>query len=216
MRRKRKQKTRRPSRRQSLFLRMMAGFIAAVSLFIALDHEVRPVILTMAGYQVRVSGLLAINEAVLEQMEQYPYKDELVILHRDAAGDVTAIETNTAALNKLKAQLTGAVGQKLAQIERSRIEIPLGTLLGWQIFAGKGPEVPFHVVPASSVESSLRSSTDSAGINQIHHQIFITFTVEMSAIIPGYTADVTVENEICIADTLIMGHVPEFYAGTNG
>ena len=49
-------------------------------------------------------------------------------------------------------------------------------------------------------------------INQTQHRIFIRFTVEMSAILPGYSTSVTVENEVCIAQTLIVGKVPQFYA----
>lgn len=208
----RRRKRAKLDRKHRFFLRLCAVLAVLLLLFIALDREVRPVILTMAGYQARVSSILAINNAVLEEMQQSDLSADLVTVHRNADGNVTAIETNTSELNLLKAQLTSAVGQKLAAIQRTNISIPFGTLLGWQLFAGRGPNVNFKVVPASFVESDIRSTLTDAGINQTRHQIFITFSVEMTAIIPGYTTSVNVQTEICIADTLVVGQVPEFYA----
>ena len=53
---------------------------------------------------------------------------------------------------------------------------------------------------------------EAAGINQTQHKILMQFKVEMSAIIPGYTTSVTVNTQVSIADTLIVGNVPQFYA----
>ena len=64
------------------------------------------------------------------------------------------------------------------------------------------------------MESEIVDSLETAGINQTQHRIFIKFQVEMSAILPGYSTNVTVENQVCVAQTLIVGEVPQFYAGT--
>ena len=125
---------------------------------------------------------------------------------------VTSVQTDAAAINRVKSQLTNAVSTRLAMMELEEVEIPIGTLLGWQIFAGRGPTIRFQVVPASFVESNITSTLESAGINQTQHKILMDFTVEMSAIIPGYTTSVEVNTQVSIADTLIIGAVPQFYA----
>ena len=190
---------------------------AAVVVLVELDHAVRPVVITMAQYQARVSSILAINEAVLQELEdeQTSYED-LVTITRDETGAVTSVETDAAAINRVKARLTDAVSAHLAALELEEVEVPLGTLLGWQIFAGRGPTIRFQVVPASFVESNITSTLESAGINQTQHKILMEFTVEMSAIIPGYTTSVKVNTQVSIADTLIIGAVPEFYAIADG
>ncbi len=212
---------RRPQRRKkSRFGRMakaVLALIAAVVVLVELDHAVRPVVITMAQYQARVSSILAINEAVLQELEdeQIGYED-LVTITRDEKGAVTSVETDAAAINRVKARLTDAVSAHLAALELEEVEVPLGTLLGWQIFAGRGPAIRFQVVPASFVESNITSTLESAGINQTQHKILMEFTVEMSAIIPGYTTSVQVNTQVSIADTLIIGAVPEFYAVADG
>lgn len=72
--------------------------------------------------------------------------------------------------------------------------------------------IRFQIVPASFVESDITSTLEAAGINQTQHKILMQFKVEMSAIIPGYTTSVTVNTQVSIADTLIVGNVPQFYA----
>ena len=212
---------RRPQRRKkSRFGRMakaVLALIAAVVVLVELDHAVRPVVITMAQYQARVSSILAINEAVLQELEdeQIGYED-LVTITRDEKGAVTSVETDAAAINRVKARLTDAVSAHLAALELEEVEVPLGTLLGWQIFAGRGPAIRFQVVPASFVESNITSTLESAGINQTQHKILMEFAVEMSAIIPGYTTSVQVNTQVSIADTLIIGAVPEFYAVADG
>ena len=134
------------------------------------------------------------------------------VLDKAPDGTVSAIEINSVEVNRLKTRLTDAVANRLLSVPKQDVRIPLGTLLGWQIMAGRGPDIPLQVVPASFVQSTIVDTLETAGINQTQHRIFIRFTVEMSAILPGYSTSVTVENEVCIAQTLIVGKVPQFYA----
>lgn len=188
-------------------------FAAAFAAFAIFDSRLRPVITTMAQYQCRIVSVMAMNEAVMEELDRLPASERpLVTVEKAPDGSVSAIEIDSAEVNRLKARLTDAVTNRLLCIPNQEIGIPLGTLLGWQIMAGRGPEVPLQVVPASFVESTIVDSLETAGINQTQHRIFIRFTVDMSAILPGYTTGVTVENDVCVAQTLIVGEVPQFYA----
>ena len=188
------------SKRRVILFRLFLAFCAVFAVFSVLDNRLRPVITTMAQYQCRVVSVLAMNEAVMEEVDKAP------------DGTVSAIEINSVEVNRLKTRLTDAVANRLLSVPKQDVRIPLGTLLGWQIMAGRGPDIPLQVVPASFVQSTIVDTLETAGINQTQHRIFIRFTVEMSAILPGYSTSVTVENEVCIAQTLIVGKVPQFYA----
>ena len=194
------------SKRRVILFRLFLVFCTAFAVFSVLDNRLRPVITTMAQYQCRVVSVLAMNEAVMEELnEVQDIEQALVEVDKAPDGTVSAIEINSVEVNRLKTRLTDAVANRL-------LSVPLGTLLGWQIMAGRGPDIPLQVVPASFVQSTIVDTLETAGINQTQHRIFIRFTVEMSAILPGYSTSVTVENEVCIAQTLIVGKVPQFYA----
>lgn len=201
-----------PKRRVILF-RLFLVLCAVFAVFSVLDNRLRPVITTMAQYQCRVISVLAMNEAVMEELnEVQDIEQTLVEVDKAPDGTVSAIEINSVEVNRLKTRLTDAVANRLLSVPNQDVHIPLGTLLGWQIMAGRGPDIPLQVMPASFVQSSIVDTLETAGINQTQHRIFIRFTVEMSAILPGYSTSITVENEVCIAQTLIVGKVPQFYA----
>ena len=192
------------SKRRVILFRLFLVFCAAFAVFSVLDNRLRPVITTMAQYQCRV---------VMEELnEVQDIEQALVEVDKAPDGTVSAIEINSVEVNRLKTRLTDAVANRLLSVPKQDVRIPLGTLLGWQIMAGRGPDIPLQVVPASFVQSTIVDTLETAGINQTQHRIFIRFTVEMSAILPGYSTSVTVENEVCIAQTLIVGKVPQFYA----
>lgn len=203
------------SGKRKLLVYLFAIFAAAFAAFTLFDSRLRPVITTMAQYQCRVVSVVAMNEAVMEELDRLPASERpLVTVEKAPDGSVAAIEIDSTEVNRLKTRLTDAVTNRLLSVPKQEIGIPLGTLLGWQIMAGRGPDIPLQVVPASFVESTIVDSLETAGINQTQHRIFIRFTVDMSAILPGFSTGVTVENDVCVAQTLIVGDVPQFYAAT--
>lgn len=194
-------------------LRLAAVFLAAALLLMGVDMRLRPVIVTMAEYQCRVISLMAMNEAVnTALLQEAELCQNLTTVEKGPDGNISAIEINSASVNELKTKLTMAVTNRLLSVGKQDIGIPLGTLLGWQLLAGRGPNVHLQVVPASFVQSEIIDKLETAGINQTQHRIFIRFQVEMSAIMPGYSTSVTVEEEICVAQTLVVGQVPQVYA----
>ena len=194
-------------------LRLAAFLLAAALLLVGIDMRLRPVIITMAEYQCRVVSLMAMNEAVSTALlQESELCRRLTAVEKGPDGGISAIEIDSAAVNELKTKLTMAVTNRLLSVGKQEIEIPIGTLLGWQLLAGRGPNVRLQVVPASFVQSEIVDTLETAGINQTQHRIFIRFGVEMSAILPGYSTSVTVDDEICVAQTLVVGQVPQVYA----
>ncbi len=116
-------------------------------------------------------------------------------------------------INEAKANLTEVVAQSLEQMEKRTVSIPIGTILGWQLLAGKGPRLNFAVIPASYVESDIITHVQTAGINQTKNSIYMRFNVTVSAIIPGYTTSVDVQSDVLIADFLVVGETPIYYGG---
>lgn len=193
--------------------RAFCVFGVLFSVFLLFDHTMRPVIIQMAQYRCRVISIAAMNEAVLEEMETLGEENrDLLTMEKTPDGCVSAIVVDSAAMNQMKAQLTAAAARRLSELPKQKIRIPLGTLLGWQLFAGRGPDITMQVVPTSYVQSTVVDSLDAAGINQTQYRVSLHFSVEMSAVLPGYPSSVTVENEVCIAKALIVGKVPQFYA----
>lgn len=205
-----------PARRRKKWKARLRLALAAGCLclfFWGLDRQLRPVICTMASSQCRIAATLAINRALEEELERNaPLYEKMYQIQYGPDGAVAAVWTDSAAVNQAKASLTAAVLEQMDQLEQQNIAIPLGTLLGWQLLAGRGPEVTMRAVPTGFASSEFTTRLESAGVNQTLLMGCIDFHLEISAILPGFSSTETVRDEVCVFQTLVVGEVPQVYA----
>ena len=50
-----------------------------------------------------------------------------------------------------------------------------------------------------------------SGINQTLHRVLLRVTVEVTALLPGAVRTFAVPADVCVAETVIVGKVPEAY-----
>ena len=126
-------------------------------------------------------------------------------------GKVTSVQTDMVKLNILKSSMTNAASEQLTLLQSQTVRIPLGSLLGVQIFSGRGPRVEFKIIPTGFVNSQLVHRFDTAGINQTRHQIVLEIAANISAVLPGYSTASQVISSFILAETVIVGASPEAF-----
>lgn len=154
---------------------------------------------------------LDVNSAINYRMttEDMSY-DRFVTLDKNDTGLVTAIKTNMSEINALSSNmLTDIVGKGDMRI--LELEIPIGNLLGSSLLLSKGPEIPLEIVMLTSSRIDFRNDITSAGINQTKHRIIFEVTVEIDIILPWEISTSQVVTEVIVAETVIVGTVPETY-----
>lgn len=203
-------------RRTGAMLHIAVYLILIGGTLFFIDSYLRPIVKTMAAYQAKVYATCAINNTVADYLNEWGTGSHRIIeVTYGAAGEVSTIQTDMVALNRLKAEITQAVTEEIIKLEEQSMKIPVGTLLGGQVFSGRGPGVTFKILPAGYVETNIVNHFDSAGINQTRHQIYIEITASVVAILPGYTSSTEVTTSICVAETVIIGAVPGTFAEFN-
>ena len=191
-----------------LTLLVLALLAAAVSLL----WHLKPVMTSMAT--ARVSNLVnrivsaAVNEAVENGDIDY---QNFVIFEKDETGHITALRSNVAEVNRMQGQITDEILHRLSEVATSELEIPLGTLTGPALLAGRGPSLFVRMQAVGSASAAFRNQFTAAGINQTRHQIFLDVDVYMSILLPGMKTSTKVSNEIAVAETVIVGGVPDTY-----
>ena len=162
---------------------------------------------------------LAINDAVNRVMTEHDYDyDYFVTLQKDANGAIAAITTNTAHINAVSTEILAEIVNS-ANSGALDIRIPLGTLLGSNLLLGRGPDVPVEISMLTSSFVSFENSLLSTGINQSRHSLVLKADVDIDIIVPWATMSTTVETDVLIAETVIVGRVPDTYVtleDTNG
>ncbi len=180
-------------------------------LLVFLEQQIRPMMRTMVEYQCRHLCGTAINQSVVDVLSRTPESFKNIYqLSTDQQGRITSIVADPLAVNDLKSVLTEEVSQRISSLGANSVSIPFGTLLGWQVAAGKGPQLQLRVIQESYVDSTVYSKLKNSGINQTELQVFIRFRVNMGVLLSGYSTNVEVEDEVCIAQALLVGDVPEF------
>ncbi len=211
-----KQGKKQPNRVLRRLLWYITAVLALCAVMLALiDRSFGPVVREFAQVQAKYLAVTAINQACNQELTAHPVTyQELVRVTRDASGAVTSVELDPAAANDVSARLTLASNAALEQMRSKKVRIPLGTVLGSNYLAGRGPQIAFYIQPASYVESSFLSSLEGAGFNQTMHNVVLRMTVVVETFSAGYHTSQTVISDMILAQTVIVGDVPEFYTGT--
>ena len=186
-------------------LAILCLFLAAVTVF-----------LKDLSSQIAVSDAsdivtVQVNNAIADIMAEQDYSgDYFVSFEKSATGEVTAISSNMARINALSARI---LHQVVGATENRTIEIgiPVGNLTGISLLMGRGPNIPVQIIVLTSSRVEFNNSIVTAGINQTKHQINLEVIVDIDILVPWGTENAQVVTEILIADTIVVGQVPDTY-----
>lgn len=167
--------------------------------------------------QVRNATSDMINDAVDRQIEagniQY---DRIVYFEKDLDGRITALKTNMGEVNRLKTDTLSLINEDLLSQTTSDLGIPLGSLIFPEALSGRGPEIPVQILAIRNSDASFASHFSEAGINQTLHQLTMEVDVDISVLVLGETRNFTVSSQVVVAETVIVGQVPDTFFQTGG
>lgn len=187
--------------------------LIVVCIFAYLNKIVNPVIIESSSAKTRSLSQKAVEEAIYETLQdsQVAIYDSLIMINRDENGDVTYISTNSLQINMLARELAKSAQQKLEEMGAKGVNIPLGTFTGMPIFVGRGPNINIKMLPIGSINCKFKSEFINAGINQTNHKIYLTVTSKVSVILPTANQNVETTTQIMIAESIIVGKIPQTY-----
>ncbi len=187
--------------------------LALALLLVFCDTRVRPVIKRKVRDIARTQTVQILNEILLKEIDELELSyDMFAKINHNSSGAISSIETDTVTINKFKASFAISVTRALEQINQYDFYIKLGTLMGPEFLTERGPKIYFNVLSSEYVQTEIISRFEEAGINQIAHKILLDVSVNICCYFPGYTTSVTVQSELMLAETVIIGTVPNFYS----
>ena len=203
---------RRWDRRQAMRALALLAAAGLLALGLYVSAQMRPLLESLATARVSNAVTRIVREAVYEAIEtgelQY---DGLVTLEKDSQGKVTAVRSNMAAFNHLQAEILDTILTRVGQVSARELSIPVGTLTGSALLAGRGPRITVRMESLGTSEARFENAFTSAGINQTRHQIMLNVDVYVSVLLPGFTTATKVSNSFTVAETVIVGAVPDTY-----
>jgi sporulation protein YunB len=192
----------------------LAVFMVLLALF---RSRFTQTICTLAETQVRNATSDLINDAIDRQIEtgniQY---DRMVYFEKDLDGKITALKTNMSEVNRLKTDILNLINDEILAQDTSDIGIPLGSLVFPEVFSGRGPRIPVQILSIRNSDASFTSHFSEAGIHQTLQQINMHVSVDVTVLVLGQTDSFTVTSQVIVAETIIVGDVPDTYFKTGG
>lgn len=150
-----------------------------------------------------------VNRVIARVMCRDSFAEQsFVRFEKNEAGEITAVSSDMGRINALSAEiLEEVVGT--ADNRTLTVRIPAGNLTGVSVLMGRGPLVPVEILMLTSSRIGFENSIVTAGINQTKHQILLTVTVDIDVLVPWGTQSTQVQSQVLIADTIVVGQVPE-------
>lgn len=174
-------------------------------------------ICALSETQVKNSTSDLINDAIDRQIEtgniQY---DRMVYFEKDINGRITALKTNMSEVNRLKTDVINIINDDILALDTSDLGIPLGSIFLPEFLSGRGPQIPVNILSIRNSEATFTSSFTQAGINQTLHQLIMEISVDVTVLVLGQTNSFTVSSQVVVAQTIIVGNVPDTYFQNGG
>ena len=119
-------------------------------------------------------------------------------------------------VNRLKTDVLNIINDEILALDSSDIGIPTGSLFLPELFSGKGPAIPVHILSIRNSDANFISTFSQAGINQTLHRLNMEVTIDVALLVLGETSSFTMSSEVVVAETIIVGQVPQTYLQTGG
>ena len=193
--------------------------LLAVLLFLLVVFRIKynDSILSLAKTQVSNTTSDLINDAIDRQIEdgniQY---DRMVYFEKNLDGRITALKTNMSEVNRLKTDILNLINDEILALSTDDLGIPLGSLILPELLSGRGPNIPIEIMSIRNSDASFSSNFTEAGINQTLQQLVMDISVDVSVLVLGDNSSFTVSSQVVVAETIIVGDVPETLFQTGG
>lgn len=203
---------RRMDRQALARLLLFVGMTLVLATAVYATAQLRPLLESMATTRVNNTVNRIVFEAVNEAIEsgEITY-DQLISFEKDNDGRITAVHSNMAACNRLQVEILDIILARIDQVSARELSIPVGSLTGSALLAGRGPRIKVRMESVGSSSARFENEFSSAGINQTNHRIVLHIDVSVAILLPGFTTATQVSNAVTVAETVIVGTVPDTY-----
>lgn len=190
-------------------------FCAAILFFFRVHYNA--VIFELAESRVKNATSDLTNTAIDVQIGNGNIAyDRIVFFEKDINGKITALKTNIGEINRLKTDILKSINQKIMELDTSDIGIPIGSLVFPELLSGRGPIIPVRIMSIRNSDAEFSSDFSQAGINQTLHRLIMRVHIDVTVLVLGETDSFSVESQVIVAETVIIGDVPNTFLQTGG
>jgi len=179
-----------------------------------LAFQFRPPIEVAAKAVALRAATIALNEALSEEISHDADYEKIVHIDRMPDGSIEAARFDFSSITKLQAAATSRAQAELSRLEKTTLQLPIGSVIGGSLFGAIGPRLPVRLYVVGTAKSSITTEVKTEGINQTVHILYLDISADVTVIAPFTTAPLTVDARTPIAYIVFEGQVPKIYNKT--
>ncbi|MBE6947571.1 MAG: sporulation protein YunB [Ruminococcaceae bacterium] len=184
--------------------------VICVLLLILFRTKFHGTIRSLAETQIKNTTSDLINDAIDRQIDKGDIQyDRIVYFEKDLNGKITALKTNMSEVNRLKTSILNIINDEILAMDTTDLGIPLGSLFFPEFLSGRGPQIPVQILSISNSDAAFESYFTEAGINQTLQKLTMNVSVDVAILVLGRTENFTVTSQVVVAETIIVGQVPD-------
>ncbi len=200
--------------------RLIAGSIFCAVLFCVVSSlvifykNVGPVLTERAEHYASETAAEIVSQAVSTVFAENDITyQNLMTIEKNSAGQILSIQSNSGKINQLRNALDQAIRREMEKRSDGYIRIPFGSILKHEAFAAMGPKIKVKINLSGKALLDFQDEFESVGINQTKHKIYLDAALTLSMISAAARQEETVHYQIPVAETIIIGSVPQYYSG---
>lgn len=182
-------------------------------LFIMAEIRISNVRKELISYAARNAASAATTAGVENSLDtdKVRYAD-LIKFGRDQSGNIVSVTTDAYYLNKIGNNIGDEIDKHINQMKSYIIKIPFSVLFSEQLINGRGPKMPLVFIMTGITTTDFENEFTAAGVNQTHHRIMMSITVNTYVIHSGNVTVVPYKTNVCIAESIVVGITPQTFA----
>lgn len=182
-------------------------------LFIMAEIRISNVRKELISYAARNAASAAATAGVENSLDtdKVRYAD-LIKFGRDQSGNIVSVTTDAYYLNKIGNNIGDEIDKHINQMKSYIIKIPFSVFFSEQLINGRGPKMPLVFVMTGITTTDFENEFTAAGVNQTHHRIMMSITVNTYVIHSGNVTVVPYKTNVCIAESIVVGITPQTFA----
>lgn len=178
-------------------------------------NSITPAIEIACQSRAKAIGVQITEETVNEFIQNVEYETLMHITYNDQ-GKIIAISANIIELNKLSSQISYRIQEKLNNLDKVSVQLPITSMIGLNVFSGYGPDISIKLLPMGNIETKFETKFASEGINQTKHTIYMNILSNITVVAPFIGSSVQCNSTVTIAETIIVGDIPSTYYNIEG
>ena len=194
---------------------LVSIFLVAIITCFSIWNFVNPIFETLCKDKAKSEATIITNEETTKIIEKYNY-DTFFTIQKDEKGSIQMINANVLKINQVTSDIAVAIQKALDNNEKNKIYIYSGAITGIRFLSGAGPRIPLKIASVGNIDTDLKSEFISQGVNQTLHRVYLDIKANVSILSSFKTIESSIQNQVLIAEHVIIGEIPSTYYNFNG